>query len=301
MEKVTIFGGSGLVGSRLQQMLESKYDVYVASTRKSLCQQKPNYKYWNYASGEMDQDLLETDHVVNLAGAGIADKKWTNNRKRILRESRTLSTKFLISQFRKNEVSLKSYVGASAMGYYGDCRDAIKSEDDSPCTHDFLSSICSEWEENHHSASEFAKNCSILRISTVLSNKGGALTPMARPVRFGMATYMGSGDQYMSWIHVDDLCRMIEFSMTNEKSNNVINAASPNPVTNKEFMKDLKNVLNPVSLLVPAPGSMLKLAMGEMSAIVLNSCRLLTEKVTSQGFACEFPTLKEALRDIYNQ
>ena len=299
MESVTILGGSGLVGSHLVNTLKSKFKVNIASTQKDLCENNPNYLYWNYKKGELDPAILQTDHLINLAGAGIADKPWTKTRKQDILDSRVKSTEFVLTHFKKHNIGLKSYVGASAMGYYGHCPDVKKSESDPPCSKDFLSEVCDKWEKSHAEAEDIANSYTLLRIGTVFSRDGGALKPMIAPLKFGLAVYMGDGKQYVSWIHIADLCKLIEYSMTHEKGLGILNAASPNPVTNKGLMALLKKHINPFSLLLPAPKIFLKLFLGELSMIVLNNCLLSTEKLTSRGFVFEYPSLENALVQLF--
>lgn len=302
MQTVLIAGGSGLVGKRLTQILEQKgYKVLILTRQKDLSHEDQKYVHWDIDKKIIDQRALEADHVVNLSGAGIADQKWTAKRKKILIKSRTESTRFLISQLANKEKLLQSFVSASAIGYYGDTGDILKDEDSIPGKNDFLSDICRLWEEAARMALSITVNFTILRIGTVLSKEGGALDKIAKTIPFGIANYLGNGRQYMSWIHIDDLCDMIIHCLFTPQEDTLYNAIAPEVLTNKEFTNQVRQIINPSALLLPAPAIAIKILLGDMAKVVLNSSRLKAEKIQQNGYRFSYPTLKEALLNIYKK
>lgn len=297
--KVLIAGGSGLVGTRLSQLLiRDDYQVSILSRSKKPDQGKLKFIKWNPYEQEIDAAVFDHDHLVNLAGAGIADRPWTSSRKKELTDSRIISTNFLFNQFNENETSLKSYVGASAIGYYGEGGDSWQEESDLPAYDSFMTKLCSQWEEAHHNFSDLVDKVSIARIGIVLTTKGGAYPKMRLPFKLGAGTYFGSGDQYYSWIHIDDLAKMFVHLFEANNLKGIYNAVAPNPHTNKEFIKTIKSALNLRGLIMPAPAFILKNTMGQMSNVILNSNRVSSKKIEKSGFNFGYPILEEAVQDI---
>ena len=300
-EKVVIAGGSGLVGSRLKEFLEEAgYRVYILTRNNELSQSSENYLFWNPSKSIIDKDYFQADHVINLCGAGIADKRWTKQRKSEILHSRLQPTNFLIESAQKNKTKFKSFISSSAIGYYGDTGSQEVSESSGPIRHEFLSDICVQWEEAGRHAEKIAQHVSIIRIGTVLSRHGGALSKMAMTIPAGIANYMGNGKQFMSWIHIDDLSRMIIF-LIDQKLSGIYNGVAPASLTNREFTEQLKRVINPKALLLPAPAFTLKIMLGEMSRLLLNSSRINAEKILTAGFEYKYPVLVDALSELYKK
>ena len=300
-KSVLIAGGSGSVGRHLATFLEEKgFFVKSLSRNRKRCDGSDHYVYW-----DSDRDIFELGnfiphHVVNLSGAGIADQKWSEKRKKIIIESRTKCTNFLINSLKNRDIHTESFISASAVGYYGHTGDQIAKETDNPHTNEFLSQVCEVWEKAASAAHEITNQLTIVRISTVLMKDAGALEKMDKTIPFGMANYLGNGKQYLPWIHIADLCGFIHHSlMLSGNSSEIYNIASPDEVTNYQFTEILRDVINPKSLLLPAPKLSLKLLLGEMSRVVLNSTRVTTDKIKSIGYDLRFPKLKKALEDIY--
>jgi uncharacterized protein len=300
-EHIVIAGGTGLVGSRLIQILDkSKYKISILSRSSNKSTGDICYIKWDIAKSYVDPEILTADHVINLAGAGIADKRWTATRKKELIESRTLTTQLLYNTFDLNKVKLKSYVGASAIGYYGD-RAAEKLNESSDPGSDFLSDCCVQWEQAHHHMEQLAARSSILRIGIVMSTLGGAFSKIHPPMKLGMANYFGSGKQYYSWIHIDDLCHMIIHSMLYNQGHRVYNAVAPEPMTNYKFTKKIKKGLNSFAIIAPAPSFALRLLLGEMAKVVLNSNRVYPEQILKTEYKFLFPVLEDAVQDIVSR
>ena len=297
-EKVLIAGGSGLVGKRLCQLLiEKGYEVSILSrSRKKI--KDVNVILWDPYKGEIEHSAFETDHLINLAGAGIADRPWTKSRKKELIDSRVISTNFLFDQFTDNNKSLKSYVGASAIGYYGDGGDTLQEESNTPAYKSFMTELCSDWEAVHKRFESLCTQVSILRIGIVLSTLGGAYPKMRLSFKFGIGSYFGAGQQYYSWIHIDDLAMMFIHLIKKDQKGAVYNAVSPHPVTNKTLVETIKSSLGISALVIPAPAFVLKMAMGQLSRVILNSNRVSSQKIEDAGFSFEYGELTDAIKDI---
>lgn len=299
-QQVVIAGGSGMVGKRLSDMLtEAGYNVYILTRQHDLSKSSDRYLHWNIHDQLLDDKALEADHLINLCGAGIADQRWSDDRKKILIDSRVQPTNFLIDQFKQANRTVKTYLSASAVGYYGNRSNTLCTEEIPPQRGSFLSHVCQLWEATAHSATSIADSVSILRIGVVLSKSGGALDKITKSIPYGIASYLGDGKQYMSWIHLDDLCRMFLHCIQESGDHQVYNAVAPHPATNKELTQAAKEIINPRALLLPAPAFAIKIMLGEMSAVVLDSTRVSSERIENSGFTYHYPRLREALEHIY--
>lgn len=299
MKKVAIGGGTGLVGSRLSDILmDMGYQVSQLSRQADQdgWLKKVN---WDVANQELDpQELEGFDYIINLAGAGIADEAWTDERIKIIKESRTLSNQLLKDTIEKLDSKPKLFISASAVGYYGfSTSEKIYTEEDEPGK-DLLSEICVEWEESADQISDCGVEVAKIRIGVVISDEGGALPKMEEPVRWGVGAPLGSGKQYMPWIHIDDLCNMFVHLIENELGG-VYNGVSPYPVTNKEFTYTLAEVLDKHIILPKVPSFALRLFMGGRANLVLEGSRISAEKILKTGFKFTYPKIKEALLDQY--
>ncbi len=299
---VLIAGGSGLVGQRLTSILvDAGYHVHILTRSSSLKNTRPNVRYfnWDVANGTIDQNALDADVLINLAGAGIADKRWTAARKTEILESRTLSTKLLRDSLVNSKKRMSHYIGASAIGIYGNSSKQLLTEDDISSSSDFMVRVCKQWEEAHLSLAESVDKLSILRIGIVLSTKGGALKEILKPLSLGrMGTYFGDGSMIYSWIHIDDLCTMCVDLMSNTINAGIYNAVAPHPVSNKELVKEIIDVKDIKAVQVPAPTFMMKLMLGEMANTILNSTSVSSQLIQKAGFNFTYPQLKSALEDI---
>jgi uncharacterized protein (TIGR01777 family) len=292
--KILITGGTGMVGARLSVLLESKgYEVIHLSRKQNLQARFPAYT-WDIDKGKVDAVALDVDHVVHLAGASVAGGRWSSKRKQQIYDSRINSTKLLVDHLRESS-RLKSFVSASAIGIYGvDTGDATLDEQ-SPKGSDFLAQVVKDWETVAHDLDQVAVAC--LRIGIVLSNEGGALPPMMLPARFGLGAPMGSGRQYMSWIHIEDLVKMILFTIEQGLSGD-FNAVAPSPVDNVTFTKILADQLHRPLWLPHIPGFVLKLALGEMSQLLLGGNYVNSKKIYDQGFRFTYKELEPALQNL---
>ncbi len=292
---ILIAGGTGLVGSRLQEIAEkSGYDCYILTRNPK----SKNHIQWDIDKKQIDEQALpDIDYVVNLAGEGIADKKWTVEHKKVLLDSRTEPICLLSNWISGLKNPPQAFVSASGVGYYGDGGEKWQKETDKSGTN-FLAHTAKIWEEATNSIKSQGIRTTILRIGIVLSVKGGALPKITLPFKMGVGSYFGDGKMYMPWIHIDDLCKMILFALENKEVSGVYNAVSPNPATNYELTKTTGKVLGTPHILVPAPKLAIQLAMGERYQLVFTSNRASSEKIQNTGFKFEYDNLELALADV---
>lgn len=299
-KKVLISGGSGLVGKRLSQILISKgYEVSHLSRSAKPEMENVGHLQWNIEKQEIDADqVAQFDHIIHLAGAGIVDKAWTNERKRIIEESRTKSSELLINTVAKNHKKPASFVSASAVGYYGfTSQEHIFKESDKPGD-DFLADTCVAWENAVDKMKDLGVPTAKIRIGIVLSAKGGALAEMDKPFKMGLGAALGSGKQYMPWIFIDDLCQLFITAME-QNWEGAFNGAAPNQVNNLSFSKTLASILRKKMWLPNVPTWAMKLILGSRAVLVLEGSRVSTAKVESKGFEFTYPELRAALKEIY--
>lgn len=306
MPTVLITGGTGTIGKRLNELLIQKgYDVIILTRHISKAHTAGSgtgYARWDIDKGEIDNEAVKkSDYIINLAGAGVADKRWTDDRKKEILESRTKTCALLVKALAEIPNNVKAVISASASGYYG--TDNLLSlndgftEDDKPAG-DFLGSVCKEWEESIEPVTAMGKRLVILRTGIVLSKKGGAYTEFARPLKFGVATILGNGKQIVSWIHEDDICNMYIHAMETESMSGPYNAVAPHPVSNKELVLAIARSRNKFYIPVHVPTFALKLRLGEMSVEVLKSANLSSAKIQNEGYTFLYPEVTGASKSL---
>lgn len=292
-----------MIGSRLSRLLiEKQYKVQHLSRSASVTS-KYGRIYWNPGKKELDSGVLAgRKAIINLAGEGIAEKRWSSARKKEILESRILSSELLFSRLSqiKKEHLPEVFCSVSAVGFYGNRNDEELSETSSRGS-GFLSETVFRWEESLKKIESLGIRTVILRSGVVLTKKGGALEKMALPVKFGMGSILGSGRQYISWIHIEDLCRLFLEAVENQNFTGILNAVSPDPVTNKEFLQTIASVLGRPFFLPPVPEAVLKTLLGEMSEIVLDGQRVYPKKAGELGFQFQYPKLNAALRNLFEK
>jgi uncharacterized protein (TIGR01777 family) len=299
--KVIVTGSTGLVGSALVRSLLADGDGVTRLVRggaQTFSAPGTKAVRWEPESGEVDAKELEGhDAAVHLAGESIADGRWSDEKKRRIRESRVKGTRLLAETLAHLNEKPKVLVSASAIGFYGDRGDEVLREE-SASGEDFLSEVCREWEKATLAASQAGIRVVHVRIGVVLSAKGGALAKMSTPFKLGMGGKVGDGRQYMSWITLDDLIAIIRRAVTDESLRGPVNAVAPNPVTNEEFTKALGHALGrPTFLSMPAFAA--RLAFGEMAdALLLSSARVEPARLNEAGFKFSHPKIDEALRHV---
>lgn len=301
-KSVLITGGTGLVGARLTELLkENGYQVRYLS-RSSGSKNGVQAYAWDVEKQTIDKSAFdEITHIIHLAGAGVADKKWTAKRKKEILESRTKSTQLIYETLKSINHHVETFISASAIGYYGWDTGGVWVKEGSRFGDDFLATVTKAWEEKVDLFEELKIRTAKLRIGIVFSGKGAALKELARPVKFGLGAALGKGDQYMSWIHVDDLCNMFIHAIENKEVHGVYNAVGPNPETNKHITKEIGKVLKRPIWLPNVPGFVLKLMLGQRAAMILGGSRVSSEKIESTGFKFRFPNLIDALKDLLSK
>jgi len=291
-KSVLIAGGSGLIGKQLTKMLiERGYLVYKLSRNAG----KQGYIQWNPKLKKVDEKQLGRIHIlINLAGANIGDKNWTTSLKKELIDSRVQSTEFL-SEIAAKMPNLSYYIGASGVNCYDENQQKVFQESDDYGS-DFLSTLVRDWET---ASDRFSGICPYmkLRIAMVLSNRGGSLTAMKRPVYFGLGSPLGTGNQFHPWIHIDDLCRMILFGIDN-KLEGTYNAVADCD-TNRTMMKGIAKYMHRPFFLPAVPSAILKFILGERSMLVLADLRVSNEKIKKTGFVFKYDKLSKALKVLF--
>ncbi|MCF0038639.1 TIGR01777 family oxidoreductase [Dyadobacter fanqingshengii] len=299
-KKVLITGGTGLIGKRLTQLLlEKGYEVAFLSRKKTSIPSVQVFE-WNVEKGYIEEGALEnTDYLIHLAGAGVADERWTEERKKLIISSRTETAKLILDKLVEKNIRPAAFVSSSGSSYYGEDTGDVRNSESSPPNNDFLSQVTVVWEKAADDIAALGIRTVKLRTGIVLSNEGGAIPKMAAPAKFGFGSPLGSGKQWISWIHIDDLCRMYIEAMENESWQGAYNAIASQPVTNEELTKQICIALNRPQWLPNVPSFALKMVFGEMASVVLGSSYLVNERIAKEtNFQYRFSELDKALKDI---
>lgn len=297
VKTVLITGGSGMVGTTLSQLLtEQGYTV----THLSRNPTQNTYKtfYWNVKKNEIDEEAIKTaDAIIHLAGAGVADKRWSTQWKEEIYSSRIDSTKLLFEKVKVLNQDLKYFLSASAIGYYGWDSGSELVDEESKKGEGFLADVVEDWEKEVDAFTSIGLRNGAVRVGIVLSDQGGALVEMAKPIRLGAGAPLGSGKQFMSWIHIQDLCGIF-LHMLKTKPLEIVNGVGPEPETNRDFTRKVASQLKKPLWLPNVPKFALRLIVGEMADILVGGNRVSSKKIESLGYKFKFPTLEEALRDL---
>jgi uncharacterized protein (TIGR01777 family) len=296
---ILITGGTGLLGSRLTEMLlQEGYQVSYLSRSQEMISGVDVFQ-WNVEEGYINEKAIaQADYIIHLAGAGVADKRWTKSRKQEILESRTKSAQLLYETLKQTRHTVKAFISASAIGYYGYDTGQKLITEQSAAGDDFLANVVQAWEASVQQISQLGVRVVNFRIGIVLSEKGGALAKIIQTIKVGAGAPLGSGKQYFSWIHIDDVCRMFIQAIKNEGMQGIYNAVAPHPVTNEELTKAAAHVLDKPLVLPNVPAFALKLALGEMAAAVLGGSKVSNQKITATGFMFQFSELTQALEDL---
>lgn len=296
-EIILITGANGLIARNLAQKLDKEYTVRFLTRKKK----KAHEFEWDLKKGTVDQAAFDNvSHIIHLAGANISEKRWTDERKKELISSRVDSARLLMEGVRNRNIKLKSFISASGINYYGtETTEKIYTEED-PAGKDFLSEVVVLWEQV---ADEFIENGLAervvkLRTAVVLSEKEGALKKLMVPVEYGIGSPLGTGKQYMPWIHIEDIASMYEYAVKNPSLEGSYNAVAPQHTTNAAFTKEVAAILNRPFIMPNVPAFLLKLIFGELSVAVLEGSRASAKKIMDSGFDFSFPDLHTALQDL---
>ena len=300
--KILITGGTGFVGKPLAIKLAKEHEILVLTRSRSknpFKNSKITMVYLDSVKNQYSCDLSDIDGVINLMGENIANKRWTKEQKKKIYSSRIDSTAKLTAHLKAINCKLQFFIQASAIGYYPVCEKELTEQ--SKGGEGFLADLCKRWEnECQKIPSNLCERKVVVRIGVVLGRGGGAFERLHLVFKLGLGGSIAGGHQWMSWIHLNDLVNIFSEAVSNQNLKGIINAVSPNPVTNKDFTKFLASVLKRPALF-PVPKLALKLIMGEMSCIVLDSQKVIPRNLLDNSFYFNFPTLKEALVDLCTQ
>ena len=301
MKKVLITGASGMVGKRLTELLLAKGCRVNTLSRSAIL--NPNsqimYYQWDVEKGTIDSAAFDgVDAIIHLAGAGVADERWTEKRKREIRDSRVDSTRLLFQFLKENKHSVRTIVSASAVGYYGDGGEEEILETRKPAA-TFLANVCVDWEKEVQQFYSLDIRHVQCRIGIVLSKNGGALPALTKTFPLGVTGYFSKSPLYYPWIHLDDVCGIFMHAHENETMQGAYNTTAPTPVSIRELLQEIVRAKKSNALLVPIPSVALKLLLGEMADMLLSSQRCSAQKILEAGYRFKFEKIQAALSEIY--
>lgn len=293
-----------MIGTALTRALvQNGYQVLILSRQgKRLPQHNISYALWDVNNQTIDEEAVrKADYIVHLAGANVGEKRWSRKRKREIVDSRVDSGKLLVKALTEIPNKVKAVISSSATGYYGPDPQIPNTkpfiETDIPFS-DFLATTVQQWENALKPVEELRKRLVFFRAGIVLSNEGGAFREFVKPLKFGVASILGSGKQTISWIHIDDLVRMYIDSIENENYKGAYNAVAPNPVSNRQLVNEIAKQTKGFHIRAKVPSFVLKAVLGEMSIEVLKSTTVSCEKIIRQGFHFLYPTIEDAVKKL---
>lgn len=298
--KILITGATGLIGTELVALLlQNGVTVHYLTTSKKKIESKPNYHgfYWNPNQGIIDENaLMGVDSIIHLAGATIS-KRWTPKYKQEIIESRILSSNVLYKALKEHPHSVKQLISASAIGIYPDSLTKIYTEENNEIDESFLGKVVMKWEESVNKFKSLNIKVAKIRTGLVLSNKGGALPEMEKPIKMGIGSPFGSGKQIQSWIHIHDLVELYLFAVEHELDG-AYNAVASNPVTNKKLTQEIAAVLKKPLFMPNIPKFLMSLVLGEMHTILFASQNVSNKKIESKGFKFKYNQVDKALMNL---
>ncbi|WP_277011991.1 TIGR01777 family oxidoreductase [Flavobacterium lindanitolerans] len=298
--KILITGATGLIGTELVSLLlQNGITIHYLTTSKKEIKNEPNYQgfYWNPQQGVIDEKaIVGVDTIVHLAGASIS-MRWTSKNKQEIIESRTLTTNLLYRILKSHPHQVRHFVSASAIGIYPDSLTAFYTEDNKLVDNSFLGQVVVKWEEAVDNFKRLNIKVCKIRTGLVLSEKGGMLKELLKPIKVGMGSAYGSGKQWQSWIHIHDLVHLYHFAIQHEWEG-VYNATAPNPVDNHELVKKTAAILEKPFFMPNVPEFLLKLLLGEMYILLVSSQNVSSQKAQDNGFVFKYRTLDKALENL---
>ncbi|TRW23246.1 TIGR01777 family protein [Flavobacterium zepuense] len=297
--KVLLTGATGLVGTELVSLLlKNGLHVNYLTTSEDKIQNEEKYTgfLWNPKKGEIDENCIDdVDAVIHLAGASIS-KRWTQSYKEEILESRIVSTRLLYTLLKSKDNKVSQFICASAIGIYPSSLEAIYSEDSTERDNSFLGTVVQKWEEAALQIEQLKIKVALIRTGLVLSGKGGVLKEMAAPVKFGLGAAFGSGEQLQSWIHLRDLAGIYYYVLNNELEG-VYNAVAPYPVTQKQLVKTIAQVLDKPYFIPNIPRFAMQLAVGEMHTLLYDSQNVSAKKIIGEGYQFKYLSLEKAIKN----
>lgn len=301
METVLISGGSGMLGRRLTELLLQKgYSVAHLSRKKRQQTQIKQYT-WDPATGVIENGAIENaNYVIHLAGEGIVDKKWTQERKNLIESSRVKTSQLLAAKIAELKVKPKAFISASAIGYYGFAEESKVFKEEDKAAEDFVGLTCLKWEEACQELIPILRVVWI-RIGIVLAKEGGALPKLSLPVKLGIGSALGTGEQYVPWIHIDDVCRVFIHAIENTHMQGAYNAVAPDSCKQAVLIKEIGKALNRPIFMPHVPAILLKILLGSRADLVLRGNRIANDKLMRSGFTFNYPNLSMALRQLFQK
>jgi uncharacterized protein len=301
MATVLVTGGTGLIGKALTAaLIENQHKVIVLTRHLRPAAAGIHYAFWDIDAGIIDDSCIrQADYIIHLAGANIAEKRWTKKRKRQILESRVKSSALIVKILREVPNKIRAVISASAIGWYNaDNGGPEKFLESDPAGLDFLAATCKAWEAAIGPVTESGRRLVILRTGIVLSRGGGAFEEFLKPFKFRIAAILGTGRQVISWIHIKDLVRLYLYSIENDNMKGIYNAVTPGPVTNAELMQAIGAATGRRYMTVYVPSIILKLVLGEMSIEVLKNAPVSSAKIETAGFKFLYPTIDLAIPEL---
>lgn len=300
MEKVVITG-TGLIAKEIAQLIDSsKYDLHFLSTSKNQFEGYPCYR-WQPSKGLIDEQAIkDVSHIIHTAGSPIA-QRWTEKGKQEIIDSRVKTAELLHSTLNSKGAQLKTFISASGVGYYGTTTDErSRIETDKPYE-DFVSKVCIDWEKAAHQFEDITERVVILRTGVVLAKNEGALKKMVKPIQMGIGSPLGSGNQFVPWIHKEDIAQLYTQALHNSSLNGIYNAVATEHITNAQLTKAIGKVLGKKIWMPKVPKFLLKLIFGEMATIVLEGVPVSNQKLKEAGYHFKFDSLELALKNLYKK
>ncbi len=297
--KVLITGGTGAIGSQLCDFLsEQNFEVSILSRSKNKNSKYPTY-LWDYEHSLIDKQAFEQcDYIIHLAGAGIADKRWTQERKKEIRNSRVKTTALLYKSLSNTNHKVKGIISASAVGYYGQITTPLNFKEEDPPGNDFVASVCKAWEAEVNRFNELSIRTVNLRIGIVLMKKGGALEKMTQPFRWNVGAPLGNGKQIVPWIHISDLNQIVIQALMTSQMEGAYNCCAPDAVNNATFSEQIANTLGKSIWLPHVPSFILSLLLGNRAVLLTEGSRVSAKKILNTGYVFNYPKLQQALKDL---
>jgi uncharacterized protein (TIGR01777 family) len=299
MAKVLITGGTGLVGTHLSRKLQGMgYEVAILSRTKRN-ENKLHTYIWDYNKNEIDKDAINTsDYIIHLAGVNLGERRWTSKRKQLIFDSRIKSAELIYNNIDKENNKLRAFITASAIGYYGAITsDKVLSETEPPAD-DFLGQTCKKWEQVADRFTDIGIRTVKIRTGVVLAKQGGVLPKIIIPIKLGIGSVIGDGNQYFPWIHIDDLCSIYIKAIEDTQMVGSFNAVAPEHKTNKQFIETIAHNLNKPFWFPKIPAIAIKVILGKMSEMILTGSRISSDKIKNSGFVFRYPNLESALEQL---